>query len=615
MKKRKKWIWICLAVGILILGVLIAMFYMSEKKQDTKREGTDYKIKENVKVITMDMKADNQPLAVEEHLLVFEKKQGYKIGDVIVAGIIEAAPNGFIRRVTDVKKENGIYLYETEYAVLTDVFEEVHVIRSFVMTQNGLYDMEDPKKETYMTLVATNESKLSSDTENDLLFKSEFKADLADDVTVNGEVGFDVWLEVKLDIEDEEITFGIANHTKSMGELGLSCTGELFDKEEDEGTLTKELFEKSLPNFQFAIGFVPIVITNDFQIDVQGSVQLEGEIQTKVSIESERISGFEYCSTTGEIVEINERNYTGDGLKWGVAAKASGEAKAGIYAHLVTKLYGSTGADLAVGIMGAVKGEAYLKGDSEKEISCYGSLNLSVGPEMKGNVVVSVPVIDKKLVDTPLFTLALPLFVDETWENIFIQPEVSYDNRYITNRARVHGISCPEFTFEYSDNWKISQEELESEYEWDILENERGVKINYYQSNSGFGSQFYGGDSILRYARITKVADCAFNPGYVQATDYSSLGKFIVVKLEEYAREDGRSNEGKYEIDGEIMYAVVPETYIGEKEFMGIGYWSVLSWKYSSPITVLVTSPDGTFTEQEEKEIIHILSTFQESGY
>lgn len=199
---------------------------------------------------------------------------------------------------------------------------------------------------------------------------------------------------------------------------------------------------------------------------------------------------------------------------------------------------------------------------------------------------------------------------DEKEENI-PAVETVFNNSYVTNRSKAYMVTCPEFTFEYSDHWKVSKEELQAEYEWDVLENERGVEIHYYESNYGFPT-YDGGGYTLRCAKITKVADAAFKPGYVQARDFSSLGNFVVVKLEEYAQMDGLSGE-ENDVDGIVVYAVVPESYLGEVSFKGSGFWGVLAWDYPSPRVMLVTSPDGSFTYEEEQEIIHILSTFRET--
>ena len=189
-----------------------------------------------------------------------------------------------------------------------------------------------------------------------------------------------------------------------------------------------------------------------------------------------------------------------------------------------------------------------------------------------------------------------------------------YVNTYITNREK-QSAKYPTFAFDYSDNWKISKEELSAEPEFErvILENERGVTFQYYQSDVGFGSRYYGGGYILSYAKATKIADSSFKPGSIQSIDYSSLGNFVVAKFENYAEEDGLTGT-QYDITGKgmVLYTIIPESYIGEMTYKGLGYYACLAWEYPSHITVMVETPDKTFTPQEEQEIIHMLSSFRE---
>lgn len=649
MSKRNRLILI-FGVLIVICVLLLAAFWGRKDRGDTSAEVV---VKDNVKVITAETDVDYQPISVSESTMTFSHDPEYDEGDVIVAGIMTAAPDGFIRKVVGVHKQDGVYTYETEYAVLTDVFEKAHIAKYFRLTKDGIREMDDPDQTVSQsdegaqssgvvplscqladyqdTAVELLSAMPLSDDDREPLFSKEFEGiELSKGINASGEIGFDVWVEVFIDIEFGDIDFGVVVHTKSTGELFLGCQREVFDKDNDEGEYTIDLCKMDLPNFQFYVGFIPIIITNEFKATIETSVQLEGTLGTTVSVASERISGFGYTSATGEIREINEKTYLGDGIEWQTEASAAGKAEAGIYAHLITKLYGCTGADLSIGIMGGVDGEVGVYADDIDGSELYGELEYKAGPKAEGSIVVSIPIIDKKLANSPIFTVTLPMFIEGKWENHPSAPATdppaeedtedddintshSFNNTVITKRQSVYMVTCPEFALDYPDNWKIVKEELEGDYEWIVLENDRGVQINYYQSNNGFGSPYYGGADTLVYANITKAADSAFTPGYVQAVDYSSLGKFAVVKLKEYATEDGYSDVGKVEIDGSTIYAVVPESYIGETVYMGMGYWPVLSWEYPSPIAMLVTAPDGRFTLQEEQEVIQILSTFREN--
>ena len=136
--------WIHRLIGIFTIGLIIlaGIFFFTGKRnsgQNQLQQGDgDTVIKDNVKVITSEMDADEQPVEVTEDKLVFEKNPKYKKGDVIVSGMIEKAEAGFIRRVIDVEKENNQFVFYTEPALLTDVFEKAHIVKYMQLTENGL---------------------------------------------------------------------------------------------------------------------------------------------------------------------------------------------------------------------------------------------------------------------------------------------------------------------------------------------------------------------------------------------------------------------------------------------------------------------------------------------
>ena len=67
-------------------------------------------------------------------------------------------------------------------------------------------------------------------------------------------------------------------------------------------------------------------------------------------------------------------------------------------------------------------------------------------------------------------------------------------------------------------------------------------------------------------------------------------------------------------IDDITFYAVVPESYIGEREFVGqAGYIDEFSFEYPSPYAFIAESPNGGFTQKEEKQVVEILESFTEA--
>ena len=435
MKKKLLIIIVILLVFLIGVGFLLR-HYFSEKKTDSD----DVVLKDNVIIINEETKEEDVPLEVTENSLIYGKKQKYSKGDVVVSGIIDVAPNGFVRKIENVSESNGVFKYETKPAVLTEIFEEAHVIKTFAVTDTEVRDIEEINNGV-MTLdlsasgnafaqnlispelsnsqiqqMATTQIKPS---ENGLGVVVELEENFGKGMKVKGQVEVNTYLEVKLDIEDGEIDFGMAVHTDTSGELFAGYQAELFDKDnkdEFNGDYTKELISKALPSFQFSIGPVPVVITNDFELSAEVSTQLEGQIGTTMGVNAERVSGFEYSSRTGDIKEINDRKYLSDGMKWDTEAKAKGEFEVGIFAHLVTKLYGSTGVDLSVGIAANVNGELGIGVNKELEPLLYGKLALGIGPKVSGKLVVTDPVIDYSLVETEILKVELPAFWDKVWE-------------------------------------------------------------------------------------------------------------------------------------------------------------------------------------------------------
>lgn len=434
MKKYKRILGMIFLCVLLMIVVGTVFGWELFPKKGVER---DVVVKENVFVITEDM--ESFLTEVTGDALVFNKDVGCSEGDVLVAGISDVAPDGFIRKVISISEINGMFKYKTEYAVLTDVFEEAHIIKTFAVTKEEVRDIDDINNGVmslkmissgdviaqslgFGDLSNMNHQNMSSakikSSKNGLGIILELDEEIGNSLKVNGKVEVNTYLELKIDIEHGEIDFGMAVHTNTSGELFVGCQEELFDKDDKDdfnGEYEKELIKKSLPNIQFAIGPVPVVITNDFKLTTEISTQLEGQIGTTVGVNTERVSGFEYSSKSGTIREINEKKYLDKGMEWKTEAKASGELEAGVYAHLITKLYGSTGTDLSLGIAGSIEGELGLGVGENFSQPLYGNLKLSISPKVSGKIVVTVPIVDYNLVETEILKVSLPAFWEKEW--------------------------------------------------------------------------------------------------------------------------------------------------------------------------------------------------------
>lgn len=214
----KKWVRrIIVTAVLLVASVSIILFGYNKLYNDKQPEG-DIIVKENVKVITSE--TDNIPIDVREDYLVFGEKPEYKKGDVIVSGITENSLEGYIRRVLKVDKKNNLYIVKTEPAVLTDVFEKVHIYKKIELTEDGSQSVSyktesmkgEKKREAFNIEVCKDEKEKKEEKEDKDIDENDNGTDYVigkkfeekdEPVTVSGEAGISIWVEIDIDINHE----------------------------------------------------------------------------------------------------------------------------------------------------------------------------------------------------------------------------------------------------------------------------------------------------------------------------------------------------------------------------------------------------------------------------
>lgn len=410
MKKRNKRIfWVVVVLVLVSVSTLLVLGY--KKSHNNKDKDENNVVKDNVKIITEE--SDKQPILVEDDKITFDSNPRYKKGDVIVSGITSSAPNGFIRNVTGVQKTKGKYIIQTEPAVLTDVFEKAHIYKRIELAES---QNESESYHIKNMNAVTNELQSSNilcktedeDNGTDYMFGKSFE-EKEDPVSLSGEAGTSAWVEVSIDIVHGDIKCGIAIRTKEGAKASLECSAS-YSKE-----LEKQLLTKKLPDYQFIVAGIPIVVTNELEIYTEAEINLEGNIGVSYELTAETTQGFNYNSKTGKVEEINQVTCESDGLQWNTIS-ISGDTSMGSSVHLITKLYDASGMDMSLKIAGKAEGEA--KVTTNKELDGYaGSLDLSIVPEIKGEIVVDTPVFDKNLLKQPLFEAALKPLWEKHWES------------------------------------------------------------------------------------------------------------------------------------------------------------------------------------------------------
>ena len=636
----KKKILRTIIVFVVVFVAMLIVILGYNKLQDHNKQKEDTIVKKNVKVITSETNKEKQPVSVTDDSIIFNLNPGYKEGDVIVSGITSTSKNGFIRKVIGIENKGDNYVIKTEPAVLTDVFEKAQIYKRIKLTEegnksvsysigkdgnNGAVQVQNAMSEidnSYRTIMLAD--KKETDDENngtEYVFGQKFEKE-SDPFTISGEAGFDVWLDIKIEIKHGNITCGMAIKSKEGGKILLKC-GKDWNKEKEWG-----LWEKSLPNYEFVVAGIPIVVTNKLELNAEAGAELEGNIGLSYELASETTTGFEFKSKTGKVKEIKEIDYDSDGLQWETIS-VSGEASAKIAIHYISKLYGCSGIDVSAGISGKAEGEVNQTANTDLEGGYARSLDLSINPEIQGELIVDIPVFAEDMKKQPLFEAEMKPLWSKHWESsVKWKDDLEWTetgkqgSKYITRYSEVNNIACPVFQFDVPWGWKIESEEvgngLDEIDEKVVLTNEKGVTVTYWACQHQLG----GKSELMLKADISKAADSEFKPTIPDGVGvdessadepYANLGTMIVAKIHVTGEMDMKIDTEYSDCDS-VFYAVVPEAYVGEREFIGqAGEVDEFSFSYPTPYAFIAESADGTFTAGEEKQIINILKSFKEA--
>lgn len=192
------------------------------------------------------------------------------------------------------------------------------------------------------------------------------------------------------------------------------------------------------------------------------------------------------------------------------------------------------------------------------------------------------------------------------------EEQLELNNTYQTKFGDTNMVTFPKFAFDFPSVWNI-EEEVTTDGEIVTISNERGVKITYsHISGVPVGKDAIGGSSVfMTRVEASKVAESSFVPSYVQATDYSNLGKFVVAQLKVTGELDMKVDSDFKEVDGSIAYAVIPESLLGIDEDVRNPYCIEYGFKYGDGISFIAEAPENGFTKQEESVVIEILKSFR----
>ena len=412
MKNRKLIITVSIVIAMVVVVTSLLLIQIQKEDNNVVVETNTVIVKENVIIIDDDTKKNEQPYKIDANHLYYKKEPKLSVNDIIVSGITKAAPNGYIRKVTNINKINSEYIVETVPATFLEVFEELDLTAAVPLTEDiQQSNISNNAKVTLNTAKLFNFGIIEAQaaTAEMLDINEEFDENLGP-ASVKGKVGASATLEVNIDIQNNEIIWSSIVTDKIYGDLFVGV-GKSADK----------TFQKTLASIEKAVtimaGPVPIVISNEFALELKGNTGINGELGTNININTTDKNGFIYTSADGSIAEINEsESFTGD-INCETGSSADGEFKVGIFINLTSLFYDCSGAEMGVGVEGKTEGKLSVTDDTLKtEEKFHGKISASIYPKLYGNIVVNIPVIDHDLVEIELFAVEFNPLWEETFE-------------------------------------------------------------------------------------------------------------------------------------------------------------------------------------------------------
>ena len=501
-------------------------------------------------------------------------------GEIIVSGITDAAPLGFLYKVENVKQQNGEITIETSEASLNEVLPDAHIEQPLQFRLAD--DTQAPKKRSGRNGAAKlNESELFN-------YKHKFeiaKVPLGEKFEVLGhevesyvQGTIDVGLKLSGNfIWDSKSFWPYRVGVMLNGDLSISATIEAALKASYEN----KFYETPLEPIVFIVAGVPIVIVPniEWKFGVRSS---EGKVYAKWKPVDINAWGFDT-----HVIWNKEANYKGENWDYGfntssdfsnwswneffydmanLEAGLSGEVKFSIWPEVRFKLYNAESVSLAVGISpyAKVAGELAVKYQlnsgtwDDFELKDNLSVSLGLDVALDGKVLFKTPWGDiggKKNTSFTLLDKALiqggtlfPVFNDFT-----ISPE---DDAKLRDNVHVSAYKGARVMAIFSDNEtdygfcisevKKQSNGLEAPREW-----------KYYSLKSKYSGQGYGLDRQFKMEMDIPTSNLLENATY-EIRPYTTL-KFGS-KTMTFERKGGKFKTGG---SGENGFGIITDV-IGE---------------------------------------------------
>ena len=265
------------AIPAIILVILISGCSLPTEPDPTTNPGYNTAvIPPTTKVVTQEEAADEILAISEDGNITLTEGSGLsgrvEVGDVIVSDLCDLAPDGFLRKITEIRQENGQTVLATRQAALTEAIRSCTVEDSVVITRamvDSLWLADG------VTLQSGKDVSTSFNLDLDLIL---FDADGSfqtetDRITVSGTAEFTAKIDWDMEIDNwklEEFEFALERKMDLSVDLNVAAGFEW-------PLVEKKIAEFTMSNYIIMVGIVPI--TFQPKIEVKLKCAIDGSVQ------------------------------------------------------------------------------------------------------------------------------------------------------------------------------------------------------------------------------------------------------------------------------------------------------------------------------------------------
>lgn len=299
-----------------------------------KKEEPEIPVSQDYNLIILDQSSLNNIsyYSPTTGIVNFQSATNYSVGDIILANITNATPNGFLREVTSVS--NGGKTVNTTQATLEQAVKDGNQTfqrqlnpsqKSIIQSVEGVKLNKDEKSFDF-----------SINLNNVVLYDADGNTSTTNDqVVANGYINFNNSFNMNLNIEDHKLKYLSFSNVIS-NQSNLQITGDISSNLDKQKTIWQQQFGAFVIGF---IGPVPVIVTPELDINVNTEGDICANASTSISQDASLSASLIHDSSGW----ITEKNITKNFSYTEPTGTESMHLKAAINPELNLLLYGAAG--------------------------------------------------------------------------------------------------------------------------------------------------------------------------------------------------------------------------------------------------------------------------------